>query len=78
MAKVKGWKDKNYIKANILYYASLEEISCLKLAKAVGVAESTFLKYLNEPETMKVGVLQKLAELFSCKVTDLVIEKRIA
>lgn len=71
MPKIKGWKDPNYIKANIFFQIALNDLTVPKVATKIGLSKNAFYQQLASPTQFRLGTLQKLTKLFGCKMEDL-------
>lgn len=75
MPKIKGWKDPDYIKANIVSYMFLHNLETSSVAKAVGMSLDWFYKTLRNPKRFRLEQLEKMAKLFECKIEDIIYPK---
>ena len=60
---------------NLRGLMSIHNINQKELAQKLGASESSVSNWLNGINVPRTGVLQKLTEIFDCRVSDLLISK---
>ena len=76
MPRVKGWKDPNHIKANVMYLCTLNGYTIEKMAKSVGIDKSNLYRHLDRPNNIKLGMLEKISKFLGCTVEELISKKK--
>lgn len=75
MNKIDDYKIRKNISTNLKYYMETHNINNKELSNILGVSESTVGKWLLMKSTPRMGVIEKMANYFQIKKSDLLENK---
>ena len=68
-------RQASIIRANIKYLMEIYQTSTEQAAEAMGVSISSFYKKIKNPENIKIGELQKIAEAWGTTAENMLRER---